>query len=187
MSEDMPEKMSKQMSRQMISHKECLKECQKICLKDCQKICKELLCQGAQSSLDIDDDPDLKLTYADFQLHVVNDPVGHCVVVELLLRLFVCTSWGITRHLLTLFLASLLFILSDILSGISSEMISDSLSGVSSDNLSDILCGPPDILSGILAQLLTFCLTLFAYVPSFCLTFFPASLMSNSTLFYPCT
>ncbi len=32
---------------------------------------------------------DLKLTYEDLRLRVVNDPVGQCVVVKLLLRLFV--------------------------------------------------------------------------------------------------
>ena len=188
-SENMPEKMSKQMSRQMIIMPQRMfermsEDMSEIMSEDMQRIAaprgskqfrhwwwswpKAYLRRFATACCE----------WSCWSL---------CSFVELLLRLFVCTSWGITRHLLALFLASLLFILSDILSGISSEMISDSLSGVSSDNLSDILFGPPDILSGILAQLLTFCLTLFAYVPSFCLTFFLASLMSNSILFYPCT
>ena len=53
-----------------------------------------LLCQGAEINLDIDADPDLKLTYEDLLLRVVNDPVGQCVVVELLLRLFVLHILG---------------------------------------------------------------------------------------------
>ena len=53
-----------------------------------------LLCQGAEINLDIDADPDLKLTYEDLRLRVVNDPVGQCVVVELLLRLFVLHILG---------------------------------------------------------------------------------------------
>ena len=44
-----------------------------------------LLCQGVEINLDIDADPELKVTYEDLRLRVVNDPVGQCVVVELLL------------------------------------------------------------------------------------------------------
>ena len=36
----------------------------------------------------------LKLSYEDLRLRVVNDPVGQCVVVELLLRLFVLHILG---------------------------------------------------------------------------------------------
>ena len=53
-----------------------------------------LLCQGVEINLDIDADPHLKLTYEDLRLRVVNDPVGQCVVVELLLRLFVLHILG---------------------------------------------------------------------------------------------
>ena len=45
-------------------------------------------------NLDIDADPELKLTYEDLRLRVVNDPVGQCVVVELLWRLFVLHILG---------------------------------------------------------------------------------------------
>ena len=53
-----------------------------------------LLCQGVEINLDIDADPELKVTYEDLRLRVVNDPVGQCVVVELLLRLFVLHILG---------------------------------------------------------------------------------------------
>ena len=86
MSEDVPERLSERMSEEMMR---CQKACQKICQKERQEICKELLCQGAEINLDIDVDPDLKRTYEDLRLRVVNDPVGQCVVVELLLRLLV--------------------------------------------------------------------------------------------------
>ena len=65
-----------------------------MCQKEWQEICKEFLRQGAEINLDIDADPDLKLTYEDSCLRVVNDPVGQCVVVELLLRLFVLHILG---------------------------------------------------------------------------------------------
>ena len=42
----------------------------------------------------MDADPELKLSYEDLRLRVVNDPVGQCVVVELLLRLFVLHILG---------------------------------------------------------------------------------------------
>ena len=53
-----------------------------------------LLCQGMELNLDLDADPDLKLSYEELRLRVVNDPVGQCVVVELLLRLFVLHILG---------------------------------------------------------------------------------------------
>ena len=54
-----------------------------------------LLCQGMELNLDVDADPDLLLTYEELCLRVVNDPVGQCVVVELLfLRLFVLHILG---------------------------------------------------------------------------------------------
>ena len=65
------------------------KICQQECQTECQEICKELFCRGADINLDVDADPDLKLTCTDLRLRVVNDPVGQYVVVELLLRLFV--------------------------------------------------------------------------------------------------
>ena len=42
----------------------------------------------AETNLDIDVGPDLKFNYEDLCLRVVTDPVGQCVVVELLFRLF---------------------------------------------------------------------------------------------------
>ena len=62
MSEDMPERMSGDIQR--------------------------LALPRAEINVDIDADPDLRLTYEDLRLRVVNDPVGQCVVVVLLLRLF---------------------------------------------------------------------------------------------------
>ena len=53
-----------------------------------------LLCQGMKIDLDLDADPDLMLSYEELRLRVVNDPVGQCVVVELLLRLFVLHILG---------------------------------------------------------------------------------------------
>ena len=53
-----------------------------------------LLCQGVEINLDMDADPELRLSYEDLRLRVVNDPVGQCVVVELLLRLFVLHILG---------------------------------------------------------------------------------------------
>ena len=44
--------------------------------------------------MDLDCDPDLKLSYEDLRLRVVNDPVGQCLIVELLLRLFVLHILG---------------------------------------------------------------------------------------------
>ena len=101
MSKEMPERMKdcqkecQKMCRKDFQ-KRCQKDCQKICQKERQEICKELLCQGAEINLDsdIDVDPDLKRTYEDLRLRVVNDPVGQCVVVELLLRLFVLHILG---------------------------------------------------------------------------------------------
>jgi len=51
----------------------CQKEWQKVCQKECQEICKELPCRWAEINLDIDADPDLKLSYEDLRLRVVND------------------------------------------------------------------------------------------------------------------
>ena len=53
-----------------------------------------LLTQGEEINLDLDSDPDLKLSYEDLRLRVVNDPVGQCLIVELLLRLFVLHILG---------------------------------------------------------------------------------------------
>ena len=53
-----------------------------------------LLTQGEEINLDIDADPDLKVTYEELRLRVVNDPVGQRLVVELLLRLFVLHILG---------------------------------------------------------------------------------------------
>ena len=44
--------------------------------------------------MDLDADPELKLSYEDLRLRVVNDPVGQCLIVELLLRLFVLHILG---------------------------------------------------------------------------------------------
>ena len=38
-----------------------------------------LLTQGEEINLDLDSDPDLKLTYEELRLKVVNDPVGQCL------------------------------------------------------------------------------------------------------------
>ncbi len=53
-----------------------------------------MLCQGAEINLDIHADPDQRLTYEDLCLRVVNGPVSHCVIVELLLRLFLLHILG---------------------------------------------------------------------------------------------
>ena len=53
-----------------------------------------MLCQGAEINLDIHADPDQRLTYEDLRLRVVNGPASHCVVVELLLRLFLLHILG---------------------------------------------------------------------------------------------
>ena len=53
-----------------------------------------LLTQGEEINLDLDSDPDLKLTYEELRLKVVNDSVGQCLIVELLLRLFVLHILG---------------------------------------------------------------------------------------------
>ena len=45
-------------------------------------------------NLDLDADPDILLTYEELRPRVVNDPVGQCVVVELLQRLFVLHILG---------------------------------------------------------------------------------------------
>ena len=52
------------------------------------------LTQGQEINLDLSADPDLMLSYEDLRLRVVNDPVGQCLVVELLLRLFVLHILG---------------------------------------------------------------------------------------------
>lgn len=44
--------------------------------------------------MDLDSDPDLKYTYEELRIRVVNDPVGQCLIVELLLRLFVLHILG---------------------------------------------------------------------------------------------
>ena len=61
---DVPERMAEEM---------CQKEWQKVCQKECQEICKELPCRWAEINLDIDADPDLKLSYEDLRLRAVND------------------------------------------------------------------------------------------------------------------
>ena len=53
-----------------------------------------LLTQGEEINLDLDCDPDLKHSYEDLRIRVVNDPVGQCLIVELLLRLFVLHILG---------------------------------------------------------------------------------------------
>eukprot|EP00435_Cladocopium_sp_Y103_P003865 s1119_g1.t1 len=53
-----------------------------------------LALHGMKIDLDLDADPDLMLSYEELRLRVVNDPVGQCVVVELLLRLFVLRILG---------------------------------------------------------------------------------------------
>ena len=52
------------------------------------------LTQGQEINLDLTADPELMLSYEDLRLRVVNDPVGQCLVVELLLRLFVLHILG---------------------------------------------------------------------------------------------
>ena len=44
--------------------------------------------------MDLDADPELKLSYEDLRLRGVNDPVGQCLIIELLLRLFVMHILG---------------------------------------------------------------------------------------------
>jgi hypothetical protein len=51
------------------------------------------LTQGQEINLDLSAYPEFKLSYEDLRLRVVNDPVGQCLVVELLLRLFVLHIW----------------------------------------------------------------------------------------------
>ena len=52
------------------------------------------LTQGQEINLDLSADPEFMLSYEDLRLRVVNDPVGQCLVVELLLRLFVLHILG---------------------------------------------------------------------------------------------
>ena len=53
-----------------------------------------LLTQGQEINMDIDADPALQISYEQLRLRVVHDPVGQCLVVELLLRLFVLHILG---------------------------------------------------------------------------------------------
>ena len=80
MSEEMPEKMSERMPEDMPERMS----------GDMHRIALP----RAEINVDNNADPDLKLTYEDLRLRVVNDPVGQCVVMELLLRLFVLHILG---------------------------------------------------------------------------------------------
>ena len=53
-----------------------------------------LLTQDQEIKLDLSADPDLTIGYEELRLKVVNDPVGQCLIVELLLRLFVLHLLG---------------------------------------------------------------------------------------------
>ncbi len=53
-----------------------------------------LITQNETVNLDLDADPELLISYSDLRLRVVNDPVGQCLIVEVLLRMFVLHLLG---------------------------------------------------------------------------------------------
>ena len=53
-----------------------------------------LITQNETVNLDLDADPELLISYSDLRLRVVNDPVGQCLIVETLLRMFVLHLLG---------------------------------------------------------------------------------------------